>query len=297
MGGPVKNTQILVGSMKDQHKVTDHTSTLAQNAIKSFITEKVVSPKIKSIVKIYGGKYALSNWIIEHLPPNYREMNYCEPFCGTATVLLNKEASVSEIISDNDAGLISILRSLRDEPEEFQERIKKTKYNEYSFKKSLKLLEESQDYVEKGIHEYIARKMSKNGLKHSFSEEKDPSIWKTSCQQLTLQQLTLIADRLQNTTILTHDFKEVIKVWNEEETLFYLDPPNLQQNQKSEEEPDMSIEDHLFLLNQIKDFKGKVIISAIHSSLYHKHLKGWKCVKKEIGKSSDKKYECLWTNY
>ena len=57
-----------------------------------------MSKKIRPPVKTHGGKHYLKNFIIENFPENYEELIYCEPLCGGASVLLNKNKSKQEII-------------------------------------------------------------------------------------------------------------------------------------------------------------------------------------------------------
>ena len=90
--------------------------------------------------------------------------------------------------------------------------------------------EEFEDYVDHGVNEYVLRRMSRGGLKKAFawSERKrggqpgDLNAWKTM-----FAQLPIIAERIKGASILNKNFIDVFKVWDEEDTLFYLDPPYL----------------------------------------------------------------------
>lgn len=54
--------------------------------------------------------------VLANLPENYKEYIYIEPFCGSATVLLNKEPSKQEFINDINTEIINLLRRVRDVP-------------------------------------------------------------------------------------------------------------------------------------------------------------------------------------
>ena len=105
-------------------------------------------PKLRPPVKIHGGKFYLSNWIIEHLPKDYTTRTYCELCCGGCSVLLNKERSSDEVINDINKGVVSIFKALRDEPKEYISRLKAFKYKESTFQQALERAKEDfDDYI------------------------------------------------------------------------------------------------------------------------------------------------------
>jgi DNA adenine methylase len=267
--------------------------------------------KLRPPVKTHGGKYYLCNWVIEHFPDDYKELNYCEPCCGGASVFLNKEKANEEVISDLDKGVVSIFKALRDEPKEFIERLKKIKYTEEAFEKAQKKDSTTfDDYVEQAVNEYVLRRMSRGGLKKAFAwserlrggQPGDVNAWETM-----LKMLPILAERVKDTVVLNNSFKDIIKVWDCDNVLIYIDPPYLPttraEGSQNLYENEMSVEDHIDLLGAIRDAKGKVIISGYNSPLYNKYLKGWKIAKKEIAnhssqqKSKERRFECLWMNY
>jgi DNA adenine methylase len=158
------------------------------------------------------------------------------------------------------------------------------------------------------VNEYILRRMSRGGLKKAFAwsnrtrgdKPGDLNSWNTM-----LKQLPKISERLRNVTILCSDFREIIKYWDEENTLMYLDPPYLHSTRTATDvyENEMTVEDHIDLLNLIKNSRGKVIISGYASPLYNRTLKGWKCKKKSVAnhasqaKTKDMRTEVIWFNY
>lgn len=267
--------------------------------------------KLRPPIKTHGGKYYLCPWVIEHFPENYTDLTYCEVCCGGSSVLLNKEPSTQEVINDIDRGVISIFKALRDEPKELITRLKKIKYTELVFNRAVnKSQEPFEDYIDQAINEYILRRMSRGGMKKAFawSERKrggkpgDVNAWETM-----LKQLPKIAQRVKDVKILNVKFLEVLKIWDETDVLVYIDPPYLPatRSKGSTEvyDNEMSVQDHLDLLTAVKNSRSKVIISGYASSLYNKHLKGWKTVKKEIvnhssqAKVKERRFEVLWMNY
>jgi DNA adenine methylase len=265
--------------------------------------------KLRPIVKTHGGKWYLKDFVIDNFPENYQDLVYCEPFCAGASIFLNKKPSVEEVISDIDKNVIAIFKALRDESKEFINRLKRIQYTERSFKIALtKSKKPLDDYIDRGVNEYILRRMSRGGLKKAFAwsnrtrgdKPGDVNSWDTM-----LKQLPKISERLRNVTILCSDFREIIKYWDEENTLMYLDPPYLHSTRTATDvyENEMTVEDHIDLLNLIKNSRGKVIISGYSSPLYNRTLKGWKCKKKSVAnhssqaKTKDMRTEVVWFNY
>ncbi|WAL58570.1 DNA adenine methylase [Thermocoleostomius sinensis A174] len=52
----------------------------------------------------YGGKFNHLNWLLPLLP---QATHYCEPFAGSAAVLLNREPSPVETYNDGDRQVTS----------------------------------------------------------------------------------------------------------------------------------------------------------------------------------------------
>lgn len=267
--------------------------------------------KLRPPIKTHGGKFYLSQFIIEHFPEGYEDMIYCEPFCAGASVFLNKEPSVEEIISDIDVGVIAVFKALRDEPQEFITRIKRTRYTERAFKMAQNRSEKPfDDYIDLAVNEYVLRRMSRGGLKKAFAWSErlrngkpgDLNAWETM-----IESLPLISERVKKTNFLSDDFVQIIKVWDEDETLFYLDPPYLHSTRSEGStntyEHELTVEDHINMLLLANNARGKVIISGYASPLYKRHLKEWNCKKKNVAnhssqsKSKERRIECIWYNY
>ena len=266
--------------------------------------------KLRPPIKNHGGKFYLASWIIEHFPSNYEELTYCEPFCGGASVFLNKKKSQREIISDLNYGIMCIFRALNHDPIKFISKLRTIEYSKDTFIRALEESKEINDYIDKAVNEYILRRMSRGGMKKTFawSERKrggnpgDLNAWNTM-----LEELPLTAERVKSNFIFHADFRGTFKTWDEEDSLTYLDPPYLSstrsKNSREVYDREMSEKDHVDMLCMVNNAKGKVIISGYASSMYNELLDGWKCERKEIAnhssqaKTKSRRIECLWMNY
>jgi DNA adenine methylase len=68
----------------------------------------------------YGGKFSHLNWLLPLLPPCH---HYCEPFAGSAAVLLNRDPSAVETYNDIDGEGTNFFRVLRDHKDVLVEKI------------------------------------------------------------------------------------------------------------------------------------------------------------------------------
>ena len=255
--------------------------------------------KLRPPFKIYGGKKYLSKWILDSLPELNGEEEYIEPYCGSASVLINKKKSQLEVINDLDPGIIAIFRAIRDESSLFVKKLKKIEYKKESFDKALTKTEFDNN-INYAINEFILRRMSRGGMKKSFSasEVKDTNHWLT-----IIEELPIISKRIKNCFIFNKPATDVIKAFNHENTICYVDPPDLQETRNLSDtcEYEMNTDDHIELSKVLIDFKGKAIISGYYSTLYKRLYKEWKCIKKAIpnntSQTKTKKTECIWINY
>lgn len=240
--------------------------------------------KLKPTFKINGDKYHLCEWIIQHFPENYEEMVYLEPFCGSASTLINKAVSFEEAINDIDQGVVKIMRTIRDQCKEFTDSLRKVKYTKEIFDKALEQKEFTSD-LDKSVNEFILRRMSKGGLKEVFLYHTTANRQKS--WDLSIKQMSKIAKRIEHVYIFNKPAIEVLNAFNKANTLAYVDPPA----------PDETSElQHSKLSDLLKAYKGKVIVSGHPSTLYNRLYKPWRVEKK---KSTTKTAlpECLWMNY
>ncbi len=239
--------------------------------------------KLQPIFKTSGCKSSICKWIIDNFPEDYQSLNYLEPYCGCASVLLNKEPSKIEAINDLNLDLIQMFRALREEPKTLFQKLKKIKCTEQTFNKYYKNNGDFENYLDHAISEAVLRKMSRGGFKRSFYvslTETPEIIWNQY-----IENLKQVSKRLQDIYIFNKSGVEVIKSFNNYDTLVYCDPPNV------EEESEMTIDNHTELRNALFAFKGKVVITNNRSTIYKRLYKDWQSVK-----IADKP-EMLWKNF
>ena len=257
--------------------------------------------------KCHGGKSYLAKWIINHLPQNYQEMVYLEPFCGGASVLLNKKPSAEEIINDLDENVVILLRVLRDQCTQFLRKIKRVGYRETNFDTALNRVEFTNEF-HRAINEFILRRMSRGGLKKAFAwsaRKRGGQPGEINAWETIIDLIPAISTRLQNVIILNKRAIELLKLFDEPNVLCYCDPPYLHETRESPDAytHEMLVDDHIALADVLNGFKGKVLLSGYPSRLYNKLYKTWRCEKKKIANHASQqkvkpiKMELLWMNF
>lgn len=255
-----------------------------------------------------GGKRYLYPWILQHFPSNYTSYNYIEPFCGMASVLLNKQPSNIEVLSDLDVGITRILNAVKNECVRFVHNLNYINYEEAVFSNAKKYISNITDDFNYAVYEFVIRRMSRGGLKKDFAwsnRERGGLPGEVNAWETIIKQLPLISQRLQNVTILNENAFDVIAKHDSDNTLYYIDPPYVHTSRVAKKiyQFEMTEEDHIKLSESLNNCKGKVCLSGYPSDLYDRLYKNWNIASKEIANHSgqtkvkQRRNEVLWTNY
>ena len=263
----------------------------------------------KSPINWYGGKYYMAKDIIEIFP---KHKMYVEGFGGAGHVLFRKEKSELEVYNDLHSGLYLFFKLLRENNEEFIRRLSLTPYSREEFENSKRWMYED-DEIEKARKFYVrtmqsvasnggwcyAKSKSRRGMCQSVSR------WLGNIEE----NLSGAIERLKEVQIENLDILDLIKKYDKEDTLFYLDPTYVPETRKQKKSYDceMTREQHIELINTLINVKGKVILSGYDNDIYNKLLdNGWKkIILGEFSKRGQKTNngeltkgkEFVWINY
>ena len=263
----------------------------------------------KSPINWYGGKYYMAKDIIELFPKHHM---YVEGFGGACHVLFRKERSNMEVYNDLHSGLYLFFKFIRDNNEEFIRKLTLTPYSREEFENSKDWMFEEDD-IEKARKFYVrtmqsvasnggwcyAKSKSRRGMCQSVSR------WLGNIEE----NLSGAIERLKEVQIENLDILDLIKKYDKEDTLFYLDPPYVPETRKQKKSYDceMTREQHIELINTLINVKGKVILSGYDNDIYNKLLdNGWKKVilgefskrgQKTNNGELTKGKEFVWINY
>ncbi len=120
-----------------------------------------------------------------------------------------------------------------------------------------------------------------------------------------VEGLPAVHARLRRVVVLCRPAVEVLRSQDGPGTLFYLDPPYLEETRSV---PDvygfeMSRAHHRELLELIRNVRGKVMLSGYPSELYDSSLADWNRYTFDLpnnaaaGKSKERETEVLWCNF
>lgn len=229
--------------------------------------------KMRSPIWWFGGKGNLAKKILQYFPEHYI---YVEPFGGGASLLFAKEPSPVEVYNDIDSSLINFFRVLRD-PEKFEQFYRKvclTPYSREEYYFCRDTWEDCKNEIERAYRWYVVARMSFSG--------RFGSGWGYSIKNTTrgmsdvvnswlsiIDMLPEIHRRIMRVQIEHKDFREILRTYDTEDTLFYNDPPYVHSVRKGGKyKYEMSDDDHRELVEMLLNLKGKAILSGYYNEIY-----------------------------
>jgi len=249
-------------------------------------------------LRYFGGKWRLAPWIISHFPAH---VCYVEPFAGAASVMLRKAPSCFEYYNDADGRVVNFFRQLRDHESELERLIRLTPFSREEFRLSGEV---SSDPLEDARRFYVRMWQGRGGHEAStgWRYQRRPASNKSALRVFAdAGHLAAIVDRLREVAIENDDAFAVIRRYDAPETLFYVDPPYLQETRSKTigcyREEFKTPEEHRLLLTLLDEVVGYVVLSHPHCELYESCLKDWSPRAKEHLSQQGQRYEeTLWLN-
>lgn len=231
------------------------------------------------------------------MPPH---VNYVEPFGGSAGVLLNKTRSRIEVYNDVYGDVVNFFKVLRDHGDELRRLIEFTPYAREEHSRSC---DPCDCPIERARRFAVRQYMSfrPNGdieagfLWHGRQGNNYALYWSNYPDGMPS-----LAERLQGVFIENLDYKDIFEKWDDEETLFFIDPPYAPETRDGQTfyENEFSNEDHIEMLELVKSLKAKVMLCGYESELYSNYFAEWNKEKKSnTAFTNGKRIECLWMNY
>jgi DNA adenine methylase len=255
----------------------------------------------------YGGKYSHLDWLLPLLPAT---THYCEPFGGSAAVLINRNPSPVETYNDIHSDVVNFFRVLREQKDALIEAIGLTPFSREEFELAISNEEGISD-LERARRFYILARQVRTGLAQKASSGRWAHCLLTSRAGMAgavsrwlgaVEDLPLIAQRLMRVQIENAPALEVIKRYDSSETLFYCDPPypHGSRGDSNAYANEMTDEHHRELAEVLRNVKGKVALSSYHSPLMDELYGDWQRIEskeKIIHSVKTARTEVLWINY
>ena len=280
-------------------------------------------PQLLSPLKWHGGKSKLARRIVACFP---QHEYYVEPYFGGGNVLLNKPRCHLEVVNDIDPKLAmfwSVISGYRCDPRSFSnfmESIRKTKYDELTFKQAKHWIEhppwplEVIDRASFAAYYLKYNRMSRGGLGKDFGwsdrlrGKKNPGGMipgDVNAWQSMVSDLHRVHVRMVGVSVGCRSALDLIRHDWDYRTVIYCDPPYLHSTRKSKEMYDYEMQDidHMNLLYALQTTDAHFFLSGYHSEMYDYAASqyGWHRIEwKTVNHSSQAKVkgertEVLWS--
>ena len=255
---------------------------------------------MKPPVPYFGAKTRIANWIVSLLPEH---THYVEPYCGGLSVLLAKEPSPLETVSDKDGELVTFWRVLRDQPQEFARVCALTPHSRAEHVLSYEPADNDLETARRvwvRLTQGRSGRMDRTGWRHCKADigtnmpaYLDGYRWR----------LHPAAERLMGVQLECRPALELIAGFGDRgDVLLYVDPPYLGSTrvQTGYRHEMRTAEEHRELAAALADCKAAVVLSGYHSPLYDDLYEGWYRVERASlttnARASKARTEVLWSN-
>lgn len=263
----------------------------------------------------YGGKYSHLDWLLPLLPD---ARHYCEPFGGSAAVLINRPPSPLETYNDIDGEVVNFFRVLREQKEELLEAIGLTPFSREELRMATNDNAKELSDFERARRFFVRARQVRTGLAQTASEGRWAHCKLTSRAGMagavsrwlgSVEGLSEIAQRLLRVQIENAPAVEVIRRFDSPDTLFYCDPPYVHESRSdvkayAYEMTDMEHRDLAYVLHSVV---GKVALSGYHCELMDELYGDWSHIEAPARKAhstntrpdniKQDRTEVLWVNY
>ncbi len=256
----------------------------------------------------YGGKYSHLDWLLPLLPA---AQHYCEPFGGSAAVLINREPSPVETYNDLDSEVVNFFRVLREQKDALLEAIGLTPFSKEEFEQAISRPPDDLPDLERARRFFIRARQVRTGLAQTASAGRWAHCVLTSRSGMagavsrwlgSVEGLSEIAQRLLRVQIEHAPAIDVIQRYDSAETLFYCDPPYPHESRGDSKAYayEMTDDEHRKLSKVLHQVKGKVAISGYQCDLMQELYGDWQRVTapaKHAHSVKELRTEILWANY
>jgi len=259
----------------------------------------------------YGGKFSHLDWILPLLPKSH---HYCEPFAGSAAVLLNRDPSPVETYNDIDGEVAHFFKMLRDKPDELIRGISLTPFSREEYHTAIYGNEnESIDDVERARRFYVRARQTRTGLAQTASLGRWANCKDSSRSGMSgvvsrwlggIEALDGIAQRLIRVQIENRPAIDVIRLYDGPNTFFYCDPPYYHETRGDSKAYgfEMDEEQHREFAKAVNQCSAKIAVSGYDHPLMNELFPASQWNKtmgteKTIHSTKGTRTEILWTNY
>ena len=263
------------------------------------------APPDRPVLRYHGGKFRLAPWVIGALPPH---RVYVEPFCGAASILMQKPRASVEVINDLNDSIVNLFRVLRDPQQaaNLEELLRLTPYARTEYYDALEPTDDPVEaarrmiclaYMGFGSASLNTRHRSGFRIKWSGSYVSSSNSWTRYPDSIAR-----FVARLQGVTIENKPALDIIAQYQKPEVLLYCDPPYVADTRNMTHHScryrnDMDDDDHRALAVALRASKSMIVLSGYPSALYEELYPDWQRVTCQARiEHGQLRTEALWLN-
>lgn len=260
---------------------------------------------LRTVLKYPGAKWSIADWIVSLMPPH---RSYLEPFFGSGAVFFRKPPSRIETINDLDREIVNLFTCIRERPEELERAVALTPYSREEYERAWAVLRAGHvgklDPVERARITLIrywqthgSCAIYKSGWKNDVAGRE--YAYAAQYWSRLPAWVAGTVERLRGVQIECLPAVEVIRRFQNPDVLIYADPPYLLSTRKGPQyRVEMKDEDHVELLEALREHPGPVMLSGYESELYNDMLTGWDKLQRPTQcEKGGRRVETLWVNY
>ena len=256
----------------------------------------------------YGGKFSHLEWLLPLLPQSH---HYCEPYAGSAAVLLNRMPSPVETYNDIDGEVVNFFRFLRDDPERLARAIALTPFSREEFHAAVTRSGVQASQLERARRFYVRARQARTGLAQTATLGRWANCRNTTRAGMSgvisrwfggIEALAEIGERLLRVQIENRPAIDVIRLYDGPQTLFYCDPPYLHETRGDSKAYGFEMDEdaHRELAATLCRVKGRAAVSGYRCDLMDRLYRGWRrfdALKKHCHSIKKIRQECVWMSY
>lgn len=247
---------------------------------------RIASRKSKRLIAFgwYGGKFSHLDFLAPLIPDD--ATHFCDVYGGSAAVLMNVGPFPVETYNDVDSELVNFFQTLRNQGPKLIKAIGLTPFSREELARACEPAA-GLTKLERARRFYVRARQTRTGLAQTSSEGRWAHCVLTSRAGMagavsrwlgSVEGLAEIAQRLQRVQIENAPAVEVIRRYDTDDTVFYLDPPYVHsvRGDASAYGFEMTDEEHAELSGVLHAVRGRAVLSGYRTDLYDDLYADWR---------------------
>lgn len=209
---------------------------------------------MNSFISWIGGKKLLRSRILEEFPEKGSFGRYIEVFGGAGWVLFASDRHAKlEVYNDVNGNLVNLFRCTKHHPEALQKEL------EYALMSREQFFDAKEQMETRGLTDIQKAARFYMLIKESYASDIRTFGVRPKDMANAIEYISEVSKRLRMVVIENQDFERILKTYDKNDALFYLDPPYYETEKYY---PDRFMpEDHVRLKGALDKIHGKFLLS------------------------------------